>query len=346
MEKMKAVIFRKTGGVENLEYTDIPKPQPGKDEVLVRVKACALNHLDIWILTGGIAAPISMPHILGCDIAGVVEACGPGVRGITPGKRVIVAPGIRNGKSDLYKTGIWDSLAPGYQIVGFQNNGGYAEFAKVPAENIIPVSNRYSFEQWSAIPLVFLTAWHMLVTHAKLKKSETVLIQAAGSGIGSAAIQIAKYLGAKVITTVGNDSKIKRTKSLGANHIINYKKRDFVSEVKKLTLNRGVDVVFEHIGPETLAKSLLCLKKRGRLVHCGVTSGALATLDLKHLYFNQIQIQGSYMGGFKELLSVVKLVEKGKLKPVVDQTFPLTQAKKALTRMLKRKNFGKIILVP
>ncbi len=346
MQKMKAVIFHKTGGVKNLKYTHVPKPCPGRGEVLVRVKACALNHLDLWILTGGITATISMPHILGCDIAGIAESCGPGVRGIAVGKRVIVAPGIQGGNSAFYKDGIWDSLAPGYQIVGFQNNGGYAEFAKVPAQNIIQVSGRHSFEEWAAIPLVFLTAWHMLVTHAKLQKSETVLIQAAGSGIGSAAIQIANYLGAKVITTVGNDSKIKFAKSLGADHVINYKKKDFSAEVKKITKNLGVDVVFEHIGPETLTKSLLCLKKRGRLVHCGVTSGALATLDLRYLYFNQIQIQGSYMGGFKELQHVIQLVEKGKLKPVVDRIFPLAQAAKALNRMIARKNFGKIILVP
>ncbi len=344
--KMKAVIFRKTGSVKNLEYVEIPKPQPGRGEVLVRVKACALNHLDLWILTGSIAAPISMPHVLGCDIAGVVESCGPGVKRIKAGTKVIVAPGVRGGKSDFYKTGIWDSLAPGYQIIGFQNNGGYAEFAKVPAENIISVSNRCSFEEWSAVPLVFLTAWHMLMTHAKLKKNETVLIQAAGSGIGSAAIQIAKHLGAKVITTAGSDTKTKLAKKLGADHVINYKKKDFVKEVKALTQNQGVDVAFEHIGPETLSKSLLCLKKRGRLVHCGVTSGALATLDLRHLYFNQIQVQGSYMGGLKELKRVIRLVEQGKLKPVVDKVFPLAQAASALQRMIDRKNFGKIILKP
>lgn len=346
MQKMNAMIFKKTGGVENLEYTQVAQPAPGAGEVLVRVKACAINHLDLWILTGSIAAPISMPHILGCDIAGEVAAVGTGVRGIKIGERVIVAPGIRSGQSDFYKSGIWDSLAPGYQIVGFQNNGGYAEFAKVPAENIIPVSKKFSFEEWAAIPLVFLTAWHMLVTHAKLQKNETVLIQAAGSGIGSAAIQIAKHLGAKVITTVGNDLKSKRAKKLGADHVINYRKKDFVSEVKSLTRNQGVDVAFEHIGPETISKSVQCLKKRGRLVHCGVTSGALATLDLRHLYFNQIQLQGSYMGGLKELKQVIALAEKGKLKPVVDKIFPLSKARIALTRMLNRKNFGKIILVP
>ena len=347
MNKMKAVLFRKTGNIQNLEYTQTDKPIPEKSEVLVRVKACALNHLDIWILTGKVTPPnMSMPHILGCDVAGIVEACGPGVRNIKTGMRVVIAPGIRSGKSEFYKSGYWDSLSPTYQIVGLQNNGGYAEFIKVPAENIIPVSDRLSFAEWAAIPLVFLTAWHMLVTHAKIKKGETVLIQAAGSGIGSAAIQIAKYFGAKVITTVGANSKLIRAKKRGADHVINYRKKDFVAEVKKLTKNKGVDVVFEHIGPETLNKSILCLRRHGRLVHCGVTSGNAASFDLRYLYMNQISIQGSFMGGIKELRQVIRLVEKGKLKPVVDQIFPLSQTKQALTRMLQRKNFGKIILTP
>jgi len=346
MEKMKAVIFRQAGSIDNLENAEVPKPVPEKGEVLVRVKACGLNHLDYWLLSGAVKPPMSMPHILGCDIAGTVEACGPGVRGIEKGKRIIVAPGIRGGKSEHYRAGIWDSLAPGYQIVGLQNNGGYAEFVKVPAENIIPVSTKLSFEEWAAIPLVFLTAWHMLVTHAKLKKNETVLIQAAGSGIGSAAIQIAKYLGAQVITTVGQNWKIKLAKKIGADHVINYQKKDFVTEVKTLTKNSGVDVVFEHIGPETMPQSLQCLKKRGRMVHCGVTSGATVSFDLRQLYMNQIQIQGSYMGGFKELGTVIQLVEKGKLKPVVDKIFPLREAKAALSHMAARKNFGKIILKP
>lgn len=346
MQTMKAIIFRKTGGVENLEYTDVSKPRPSKGEVLVRVKACALNHLDLWILTGAVAPKISMPHILGCDIAGEIAEVGAQVRGLKAGKRVVIAPGIRGGKSPHYKTGIWDSLSPEYQIVGFQNNGGYAEYAIVPAENVIPVSSRLSFEEWSAIPLVFLTAWHMLITHAKLAKGETVLIQAAGSGIGSAAIQIAKHLGAKVITTVGQNSKVAAAKKLGADHVINYREKDFTEEVKKLTDGRGVEVVFEHIGPETMQKSILCLKKKGRLVHCGVTSGASVQLDLRYLYANQITLQGSYMGGHQELLKILHLVEKGKLHPVIDQVFPLSKAADALQRMIDRKNFGKIILKP
>lgn len=343
---MKAVIFRKTGGLENLEYTDVPKPSPRKGEVLVQVKACALNHLDLWILTGAVAPKISMPHILGCDIAGEIAKVGAGAKGLKIGKRVIVAPGIRDGKSPHYKSGIWDSLSPGYQIVGFQNNGGYAEYAVVPSENVVPVSPQLSFEEWASIPLVFLTAWHMLVTHAKLAKGETVLIQAAGSGIGSAAIQIAKHLGAKVITTVGQNSKAAAAKKLGADHVINYREKDFTEEVKKLTNGQGVEVVFEHIGPETMQKSILCLKKKGRVVHCGVTSGATTQIDLRYLYANQITLQGSYMGGHQELLQVLRLVEKGKLRPVLDQVFPLSKATEALQRMVDRKNFGKIILKP
>ncbi|HRK62500.1 MAG TPA: zinc-binding dehydrogenase [Candidatus Omnitrophota bacterium] len=346
METMKAVILKKTGGIENLEYTDVPKPKPKRGEILIKVKACALNHLDLWILTGAVAPQISMPHILGCDIAGEIAEIGKGVRGLPLGKRVVIAPGIRGGKSPHYKLGVWDSLSPEYQIVGLQNNGGYAEYAVVPAENVIPVSNKLTHEEWASIPLVFLTAWHMLITHAQLQKGETVLIQAAGSGIGSAAIQIAKFRGARIITTVGNDSKINFAKKLGADHVINYKKNDFSSEVKNITNNQGVDVAFEHIGPETMQKSILCLKKRGRLVHCGVTSGTSTQIDLRYLYMNQITLQGSFMGGQKELLEVLRLVEKGKLRPVVDKVFALSQTADALQRMIDRKNFGKIILKP
>lgn len=346
MEKMNAIIFRQTGGIEKLEYVDMEKPHPLRGEALIRVRACALNHLDYWVLTGAVAPKISMPHILGCDVAGDVAAYGPGTRGPRIGSRVLVSPGIRTGHSEYYKSGIWDSLAPGYQIVGFQNNGGFAEYVKVPAANLIPVSDRFSYAEWSAVPLVFTTAWHMLVTHAKLQKNETVLIHAAGSGIGSAAIQIAKYLGAKVITTVGSDAKIKPAKALKADHIINYRKKDFVTETRILTRNLGVDVVFEHIGPETIVKSILCLKRRGRLVHCGVTSGPTAQFDLRYLFANQLTIQGSYMGGFGELKKVVHLMERGTLKPVVDQIFALPQAQDAFKRMVSRENFGKIILTP
>lgn len=338
---MKTVVIHKHGDVDRLIYTDVPKPQISNDEALVCVRACALNHLDIWTRQGMPGIKIPMPHILGCDIAGEVAEIKSSK--IKIGTKVIVSPGISCGQCEFCKTG-WDSLCDQYQILGLQVDGGYAEFVKVPAQNLIPVSNRYSFEEWAACPLVYVTAWHMLMTRAELKKGETVLIHAAGSGVGSAAIQVAKMQGATVITTIGSDAKEKKAEELGADHMINYKKKDFAKEVQALTNGKGVQVVFEHIGTDTFTKSLACLSKKGRLVTCGVTSGGNVQIDLRFLFVRQHSLLGSYMGGKSELEQVIKHLEAGRLKPVVDTIFPLEQARNAHQKMLDRKNFGKIIL--
>lgn len=340
---MKAVIFKEHGAVDRLLYTEVPVPKIGPEEVLVRVRACALNHLDIWTRQGMPGVKIPLPHILGCDVAGEIAEVGSKVKAKKIGARVLVAPGISCGQCKWCREG-WDSLCPEYKLVGFQIDGGYAEYVKIPARNLIPVSNRYSWTEWAACPLVFLTAWHMLHTRAQLKKGETVLIHAAGSGVGSAAIQVAKLMGARVLTTVGSPEKEKPAKKLGADAVIHYKKTDFADEVKKHTKGEGVDVVFEHTGAETFIKSLASLSKRGRLVTCGVTSGGQIQLDLRFLFVRQHSILGSYMGGRKELEHVIKLLERGQLTPVVDSIFPLSEAAKAQLRMLERKNFGKIVL--
>lgn len=345
MDKMRAVVFEEHGGTEKLKYAYIEAPHPGPREVLVKVKACALNHLDLWTLIGLRSIKIPLPHILGCDVAGEVVETGSKVKGIPLNRPVLIAPGISCGKCPFCRDG-WDSLCNDYKILGLQVNGGYAEYVKVPAQNVIPVSRRFSYEEWASIPLVFVTAWHMLVTRAGLKKKEKVLIHAAGSGVGSAAIQIAKYLGAYVITTVGSDEKIKRAKALGADEVINYQEKDFSIEIKRLTHGHGVDVVFEHIGPETFAKSLSSLTKKGRLVTCGVTSGPVVNLDLRFVFARQLSITGCYMGGIGELRKIVRLVRKRKLKPVLDKVYPLREAASALERMQSRLNFGKIILTP
>lgn len=342
---MKAVFFRQHGGLEVLESGYQPEPSPGHGEVLVRVKACALNHLDLWTRQGMPGIKIPLPHILGCDVSGEAAKLGHGVRGIKAGQRVVVAPGISCGRCSPCRAG-WDSLCDEYKILGLQVNGGYAEWVKVPARNVIPVSKKLTFEEWASVPLVFLTAWHMLVTRARLKKGESVLVHAAGSGVGGAAIQIAKHLGARVFTTVGSPEKIKPAKALGADEVINYREKDFSVEVKRLNKNRGVDVVFEHIGPETFQKSLASLCRKGRLVTCGVTSGPLVNLDLRFLFVRQLSVLGSYMGGLKELHRILRRMEGKKLKPVVDKVFPLKDAREAQARMLERKNFGKIVLVP
>lgn len=342
---MKAVIFKEHGDPNQLLYrTDVPEPQIGPEEVLLRVRACALNHLDIWTRQGIPGITIPLPHILGCDIAGEVEQIGTNVKGISKGLRVVVAPGISCGHCKWCHAG-WDSLCDQYKILGSQIDGGYAEFVKVPAQNLIPITDRFSWKEWASCPLVFLTAWHMLVTRAELKKGETVLIQAGGSGVGIAAIQIAKKLiEARVITTVGSDEKIERAKVLGADEVINYTKTDFAKKARELTEGQGVHVVLEHIGAETFEKSLTALAKKGRLVTCGVTSGGSAKIDLRFLFVRQHSIFGSYMGGRNELNEVLGFIKQGRLKPIVDTIFPLEEARQAHKRMLDRKNFGKIVL--
>ena len=342
---MKAVVFNEHGSVDKLVYTDFTEPEISPSEVLVKVNACGINHLDIWVREGIPGITIPLPHILGCEITGEIAGVGSAVKGLSVGQRVLIAPGINCGRCE-YCLSSNDSLCHEFRIMGFQVDGGYAEYAKAPAENIIPISERLSFEEWAAVPLVFLTAWHMLKTRAGLSTGETVLIHAAGSGIGSAAIQIARLSGAEVITTVGNDEKLEKAKELGADHVINYSKEDFVNRVSEYTENKGVDVVFEHIGPETWEKSLLCLKRGGRIVTCGATSGPTVSFDLRFLFAKQLSISGCYMGSRKELMDVLRLIESGRLKPVVDSVFPIKDAAAAQTKMLERKQFGKIVLVP
>jgi NADPH:quinone reductase-like Zn-dependent oxidoreductase len=338
---MKAVIFSKHGGPEQLQFSDVPIPQIHDDEVLVRVRACALNHLDIWVRQG--LPGVTLPHILGCESAGTVETVGKKVTAVSKGQRVLIAPGICCGKCDRCREG-WDSMCDSYKVMGYQVFGGYAEFVKCPAENVLPITEKWSFEEWAAVPLDFLTAWHMLFTRAALKKGESVLIHAAGSGVGSAAIQLAKWKGATVFTTASTDEKLALGQSLGADHIINYKKEDFAHAVRRITKKKGVDVVLEHIGPDTWEKSLASLSKLGRLVTCGATSGPTVTMDLRLLFVRQLSISGCYMGGRKELAEVMKLVADGTVRPVVDKTFPLAEAASAHQRMLDRKNIGKIVL--
>ncbi len=340
---MNAVSFEKHGGPEVLKYGEFKDPVAGSHEVLIGVKACALNHLDIWARQGLPGISIPMPHISGCDVSGVILEIGKDVKRFKKGDRVLVSPGqlpphISEGFEGR------DSYSPEFHILGLQIQGGYAEKVAVPERFVIPVSDRYSFEEWAALPLAGLTAYHMLVTRAQIRSGETVLVHAAGSGIGSYAIQIAKSLGATVFTTVGDEGKAARAKKLGADQVIFYKTQDFSEEVKKLTGGRGVDLIFEHIGPEVWQKNMLSLARGGRLVTCGSTSGPKVELELRPFFAKQLSVLGSYMGSFAELLKVVDLAEKGVLAPVIDQIFSLKEASQAQRRMESRQNFGKIIL--
>ncbi len=341
---MKAVLFREHGGPEKLLYGEVPTPTVGSEEVLIRVKACALNHLDIWIRQGNPAYPMPLPHISGSDIAGVVEQVGSLVDGVKVGEQVVVSPGLSCWRCELCLAGR-DNFCRTYSIIGAIRDGGYAEYVSVPFRNVLPMPENLTFEQAAAFPLVSVTAAHMLFALAGLQHGETVLVMGAGSGVGSMAVQMAKLAGARVITTVGNDDKIPKAVLLGADAVINHAKEDVAERVRLLTEGRGVDVVIEHIGPAVWDVCLQALTKGGRLITCGATTGAEVKLDVRYVFSRQLTIKGSYMGTRAELVKAAELLGRGRLKPVIDRTFPLEEARAAQELMLSRKFFGKIVLV-
>ena len=342
---MKAVIFKKHGGSEVLEYADAPDPTIRANEVLVEVKACALNHLDVWAREGLPGIDIALPHILGNDIAGVVREVGELVSWVQTGDEVMLQPGVSCGHCAECLAGR-DNLCREYDIIGYRRNGGYAQFVNPPAVNVIHKPPELSWEEAAALPLVTLTAWHMLVTRAAVQPGESVLIHAAGSGVGSIGIQVAKLRGARVIATASSDEKLAKAKELGADDLVNYTGVDWPKEVKRLTDRKGVDVVFEHTGAVTWPGSIASLKTNGRLVTCGATSGFAAQTDLRQIFYRHLTILGSFMGSKAELLEAMKFIESGKIRAVVDQTLPLTEARHAHELMEDRAQFGKLVLVP
>ncbi|MDV3277766.1 MAG: zinc-binding dehydrogenase [Nitrososphaerales archaeon] len=340
---MKAVRFHRHGGPEVLQYEEAPDPKPNSDEVLVKVKACALNHLDLWARNGLPNVQIPLPHISGSDVSGVVEWAPPEEKEMVKGTEAIVNPGLGCGRCDKCLLGR-DDQCRYYTIIGYGIDGGYAELVKVPRINVLPKPKGMGFVEAASFPLVFLTAYHMLVTKARLQAGEKVLVLGAGSGVGSASIQVAKLFGAEVIATVGDDGKLAKAKQLGADHVINHYKQDVLEQVKTITDGAGVDVVVEHVGKATWDKSVRALAKGGRLVTCGATTGAEVTTDLRYVFNREVTIYGSFMAGKGELLKVVELFEAGRLKTVVDSTFPLVKAAEAQVRMEKSQHFGKIVL--
>lgn len=340
---MRAVTFSEFGDVNVLKYGEAPTPSAGPGEVVVNLKAAAMNHLDLWVRSGAREKNIPLPHILGCDGAGVISEIGLGVEYFKLGDRVLISPGLSCGHCDKCIDGR-DNLCREYRVLGVREDGTYADYVKLPALNVVPIPDGVDFNSAAAFPLVFLTAWHMLVTLAKIRPGETVLIHGAGSGVGSAAIQIAKLFGAHIITTAGHEEKLLRAKKLGADEIINYNEKDFVEEVKRLTEKQGVDIVFEHVGGEVLEKSLTIISKGGRLVTCGATTEYLCKVDVRYLYSRHLTLYGSFMGTKNELREVVKFLANGTLKPVIDKVFHLKDVREAHKRMEERKNFGKIVL--
>ncbi len=341
---MKAARFHQHGGPEVLRYEDAPVPSLGPGEALVRVKACALNRLDLWIRQGIPAFQVPLPHIGGCDVAGLVERVADGSVGLKPGDRVFVAPGLSCWRCEFCLSGR-DNLCLSYRILGAQVDGGMAEFVNVPAINVLPIPGTLSFEQAAAFPLTAVTVWHMLFGLAKLQPAEDVLILGAGSGVGSMAVQMARAAGARIFTTVGSKDKVEKAQALGA-EVVMYHGDDIAEGVKRATGGRGVDVVIEHIGPATWEQSLKSLAKGGRLITCGATSGPEVRVDLRFLYMRQTTVIGSFMGTRDELLAAAKWMEEGRIQAVIDSVLPMKEARAAHERMLDRKLFGKIVLTP
>jgi NADPH:quinone reductase-like Zn-dependent oxidoreductase len=342
---MKAVIFEKHGGPEVLRYADAPEPVIKANEVLVEVRACALNHLDVWARRGLPGIEIPLPHILGNDIAGVVREAGELVTWVRAGDEVLLQPGVSCGHCLECLSGR-DNLCPEYDILGYRRHGGYAQLVAAPGVNVIPKPKNLSWEEAAALPLVTVTAWHMLVTRARVEPGEDVLIHAAGSGVGSVGIQIAKLRGARVIATAGSDEKLEKARELGADETLNYTNADWPKEVRRLTGKQGVDVVFEHTGAQTWPGSVAALKRNGRLVTCGATSGYDARTDLRQVFYRHVSLLGSFMGSKSELLEALKFIERGQIRAVIDRTLPLAEAGRAHELMEDRAQFGKLVLVP
>lgn len=340
---MKAVRFHEHGDPEVLAYEDAPDPVPNADEVLVRVKACALNRLDIWGRVGLKDVQIPLPHISGSDVSGTVEWVPPEEPELKKGDEIVVNPGFGCGRCDKCLLGR-DDQCRWYTILGYGVDGGYAELVKVRRRNVLKKPRGMTFEEAASYPLVFLTAYHMLVTKARVGPGDLVLVVGGNSGVGTAAIQVAKTNGAKVIATAGNDENARKVRELGADHVVDHYRQDVLAEVMKMTGKRGVDVVVEHVGKATWESSVRALAKGGRLVLCGATTGAEVLTDLRYVFNRELTIYGSYMAGAGELLQVTELFEDGRLKPVVDSVFPLEEAAEAQKRMESGTHFGKIVL--
>ena len=340
---MKAARFHHHGGPDVLVYEDAPDPASPAGGVVVRVHACALNHLDLWQRRGLERVTIPLPHISGADVAGEIADVGAGVTGWQRGDRVMLQPGVSCGVCAMCVAGR-DNYCAKYDVLGYQSDGGYAEYVAVPAANLIALPENIGWAEAAAFPLAFLTAWHMLYGRAGLTGADTVLVLAAGSGVGQAAIQIAHTAGARVIATAGGAEKLARAKALGADEVVDHYADDVVKQVKGWTAGRGVDVVIEHVGVATWERSVRCLARGGRLVTCGATTGHAASLDLRHLFARQLSLLGSYMGAKQELMQAAKLFFRGQLRAVVDRTLPLRDAAEAHRQLEASQQFGKIVL--
>ena len=347
---MKAVVFSEQGDAEVLQYTDVPEPTLDTNEVLVKVEACAVNYLDLHARRNRpeIAAKLRQrgtPHILGSDIAGTIAEIDTAARGVSVGDRIVLAPCIPCGVcSDCHRGA--ENLCDTQELIGFQTNGGYAEYVKAPVQNAIRIPDGLSFVNAAAMPIAYLTAWHMLMTRAHLRPEDDILILGVGGGVGSAGLQIAKLTGARVFATASSDEKLERAQQMGADVTINYKDTDFSEVVLDITEGRGVDVVLEHIGTATWEQSIASLAKNGRLVSCGVTTGNIGTINIRKMYQKELTVMGAALGTGAELRILIHLAGQRKLQPIIDRVLPLHDARQAHLLLENRQNFGKICLCP
>jgi NADPH:quinone reductase-like Zn-dependent oxidoreductase len=342
---MRAVVIEEHGGPEALRILERPVPEPGPGEVRVRVRAVALNHLDLWLRKGVAGVRYPLPLVPGTDGAGIVDALGAGVTGFDPGSACLLAPGVSCGQCAECSAGD-DHLCRWYGILGETRDGTCADFLVVPAVNVLPKPDNLSFEEAAAVPLPFLTAWHMLMARARLQPGETILLHAAGSAVSTAGIQIAELLGARILVTAGSDDKLARAREMGAEATINYRTQDFAKEVRRLTGKRGVDVILDHVGKDTWDGNIKSLAKGGRLVFCGNTSGTEAVTSLPHVFFKGLSLLGSTMGSRGELFRILRLMERGELHPVIDRVLPLGEIAEGHRVLEERLAFGRVVLTP
>lgn len=342
---MRAVVFETHGGLETLQLVEVPTPKPVGDEVVVKVKACALNHLDLWVRRG-LGVTIPMPHIGGCEVTGTIAELGPlaGHSGLTIGQRVMIAPGLLPRNHTTWTARGMDHVDPGYFKHGFQTQGGLAEYSVARVCDIIPISETWNFVEWAAVPLTFATAWNMLHTLAKLQPGETVLIMGAASGVGVAAVQIARLAGARIIAVAGSAEKLARVQALGADYLLNYKEQDVGKEVKKITGGQGCDVVFEHVGAALWQHAMRSMAIGARLVTCGATTGPKVEIDLRFFFSKQYSLMGAHMSNRGDLLRVLQLVERRQLVPVIDSTYPLEKTREAQERLETMSVVGKEVV--
>ncbi len=342
-EKMKAAVFYECGGPEKIQLAEVPRPEAGHGQVLVQVKACALNHMDLWLLGGPADESYKIPFWGGGDIAGVVAGSGPEVAGFRPGERVLVNPGLFCGRCEHCRAGE-ESLCLDFEILGADRPGGLAEYVAVEAGSLVRLPDFLSFEEAAAVPLVFQTAWRALITQARLRPGEDVLILGASGGVATAAIQVAKLAGARVLAVTSSADKMARAGQLGADVVFNRRQGDYWAGIDELTGGRGVDVVVENVGSATWRQSMLGLVKGGRLVTYGRTTGDIGETDIALLFWNQLHLVGSTMANRREFAEVMKLIFQRKLRPVVDSVFPLAETRAAYERLLSGEQFGKVVV--